>query len=169
MFCLREKFSQWVCHIQIRKYFANFYVNNALHEATLDNCSHFQYVSRLRFRVIWISVKICTDEPFCHLHNRETYPYSTKDNFDRCPVIYSQITIVLPCQNILRYTIGLVHNIAYFIEPMTEAQGMTFHSLSIFCRGRVLSRYSTSHLATQASVGERRNFKKNSYAHPRSW
>ena len=29
------------------------------------------------------------DEPFCHLHNRETYPYSTKDNFERCPVIYS--------------------------------------------------------------------------------
>ena len=27
---------------------------------------------------------------------------------------------------------------------------MTFHSLSIFCRGRVLSLYSTSHLATQA-------------------
>ena len=26
-----------------------------------------------------------------------------------------------------RYTIGLVHSIAYFIEPMTEAQGMTFH------------------------------------------
>ena len=27
---------------------------------------------------------------------------------------------------------------------------MTFHSLSIFCHGRVLSLYSTSHLATQA-------------------
>ena len=27
---------------------------------------------------------------------------------------------------------------------------MTFHSLSIFCRGRVLSLYSTSYLATQA-------------------
>ena len=27
---------------------------------------------------------------------------------------------------------------------------MTFHSLSIFCRGRALSLYSTSHLATQA-------------------
>ena len=49
-----------------------------------------------------------------------------------------------------RYTIGLVHNIAYFIEPMTEARGMTFHSLSIFCRGQVLSLYSTSHLAIQA-------------------
>ena len=50
-------------------YFANFYVNNALHGATLDNFSHFQYVSRLNFRVIWISVKICIDvtlydEPF---------------------------------------------------------------------------------------------------------
>ena len=69
MFCLWEKFSQRVCHIQIRKYFANFYVNNALHGATLANCSHFQYVSRLRLRVIWISVKTCIDvtlydEPF---------------------------------------------------------------------------------------------------------
>ena len=58
-----------VCDIQIHTYFANFYVNNALHGATLANCSHFQYVSTLRFRVIWISVKICIDvtlydEPF---------------------------------------------------------------------------------------------------------
>ena len=29
---------------------------------------------------------------------------------------------------------------------------MTFHSLSIFSRGRVLSLYSTSHLATQARI-----------------
>ena len=40
-------------------YFANFYVYNALHRATLANCSHFQYVSRLRLRVIRISVKAC--------------------------------------------------------------------------------------------------------------
>ena len=26
----------------------------------------------------------------------------------------------------IRYTIGLVHNIAYFIKPMAEAWGMTF-------------------------------------------
>ena len=69
MFCLWEKFSQRVCHIQIRTYFANFYVNNALHGATLANFSHFQYVSRLRLRVIWISVKTFIDvtlydEPF---------------------------------------------------------------------------------------------------------
>src|SRR6266536_6690746 len=61
MFCLREKFSQRVCHIQIRMYFANFYVYNALHGATLANFSHFQYVSRLRLRVIRISVKDCID------------------------------------------------------------------------------------------------------------
>ena len=41
MFCLWENFSQRVCHIQIRKYFTNFYVYNALHGATLVNCSHF--------------------------------------------------------------------------------------------------------------------------------
>ena len=33
-----------VCILQI------FYVYNALHRATLANCSHFQYVSRSRFR-----------------------------------------------------------------------------------------------------------------------
>ena len=110
MFCLWEKFSQRVCHIQIRMYFANFYVYNALHGATLANCSHFLYVSRLRLRVIRISDKTCIDvtllrRTFCHLHNRETYPYSTKDNFDRCIVIHSWITIVPSCQ-----THGEVHN-----------------------------------------------------------
>ena len=50
-------------------YFANFYVYNALHVATLADCSHFQYVSRSRLRVIQIGVKACIDvtlydEPF---------------------------------------------------------------------------------------------------------
>ena len=61
MFCFWEKLSQRVCHIQIRMYFANFYVYNALHGATLANGSHFQYVSRLRLRVIRIGVKACID------------------------------------------------------------------------------------------------------------
>ena len=42
-----------VCILQI------FYVYNALHGATLANCSYFQYVSRLRLRVIRIGVKAC--------------------------------------------------------------------------------------------------------------
>ena len=42
-------------------YFANFYVYNALHGATLANSSHFQYVSRSRLRVIQIGVKACID------------------------------------------------------------------------------------------------------------
>ena len=42
-----------VCILQI------FYVYNALHGATLANCSHFQYVSRLRLRAIQIGVKAC--------------------------------------------------------------------------------------------------------------
>ena len=42
-------------------YFANFYVYNALHGATLANCSHYQYVSRLRLRVIRINVKAFID------------------------------------------------------------------------------------------------------------
>ena len=62
-----------VCILQI------FYVYNALHGATLANCSHFQYVSRLRLRVIWIGVKACIDvtlydELFYHLHKREIFP-----------------------------------------------------------------------------------------------
>ena len=42
-------------------YFANFDVYNALPGATLSNCSHVQYVSRLRLRVIRIGVKACID------------------------------------------------------------------------------------------------------------
>ena len=40
-------------------YFANFYVYNALHGATLADCSHVQYVFSLRLRVIQIGVKAC--------------------------------------------------------------------------------------------------------------
>ena len=47
-------------------YFANILFYNAQHGATLANCSHFQYVSRLRLGVIQIgviqiSVKTCID------------------------------------------------------------------------------------------------------------
>ena len=144
MFCLWDNFSQRVCHIRIRKYFANIYINNALHGATLANCSHFQYVSRLRLRVIWISVKICIDvtlydEPFCHLHNWEIFPYSTNDNFDRCLVIYSWITIVPPYQTHgkAHNRSGTQHDILY--RTYDWGIGNDFHSLSIFCRGRALS------------------------------
>ena len=69
MFFLGENLSQRVFHIQILMYFAIFYVYNALHGATLANCSHFQYVSRSRVRAIQIGVKACIDvtlydEPF---------------------------------------------------------------------------------------------------------
>ena len=133
MFCLWEKFSQRVCHIQIRKYFANFYVNNALHRATLANCSHFQYVSRLRLRVIWISVKTCIDvtlydEPFVTsiIEKHILIPL----RIILTAVQWSTPRSLLYSLAKLRawYTIGLVHSI-----------GNDFHSLSIFCRGRVLS------------------------------
>ena len=61
MFCSRKRFSQLVCNIQIHAYFANIYVRNALHGAILANCSHVQYVSRLRLRVIRIGVNACID------------------------------------------------------------------------------------------------------------
>ena len=81
-------------------YFANFYVYNTLHGATLANCSHFQYVSRLRLRVFWISVKICIDVTlydellFTSIIEKILSSLDTKDKFDRCHVIHSRITIV---------------------------------------------------------------------------
>ena len=126
MFCLWEKFSQRVCHIQIRKYFANFYVNNALHGATLANCSHFQYVSRLRLRVIWISVKTCIDVTLYD----EPFVTSIIEKHILIPlrIILTAVQWSTPRSQLysldkllVRYTIGLVHNMAYFIEPMAEA------------------------------------------------
>ena len=136
--------------------FCNFYVYDALHGATLANRSHFQYVSRLRLRVIWISVKAWTDVTlydglFYHLHNREIFPQSSLRIF-LTTVQWStpRSKLYSLAQLRARYTIGLVHNIAYFTEPMTEAQGMTFHSLSIFCCGRDLSITQFHTFATQA-------------------
>ena len=154
MFCLWEKFSQRVCHIQIRKYFANFYVNNALHGATLANCSHFQYVSILRFRVIWISVKTCIDVTL----------------YDG-PLVTSIIEkhILIPLRIILTdvqwstprsllyslakisvgYTIDLVHSMAYFIEPMPRHRvWLSFSFYLLLWSG--FESYSISHLVTQA-------------------
>ena len=78
-------------------YFANFYVNNALHGATLANCSHFQYVSRSRLRVIQIGVKACIDvtvydEPFVTsiIEKHILGPFQVlRDVLDRCLVIHS--------------------------------------------------------------------------------
>ena len=128
MFCLWEKFSQRVCHIQIRMYFANFYVNNALHEATLDNCSHFQYVSRLRLRVIWIGVKACINVT---LYDKLFMTSITKKYFlSLLRIILTAIkwstpgSLLYPFAKLMaRYTIGLVHNMAYFIEPITDTTG----------------------------------------------
>ena len=87
---------------------------------------------------------------FFHFHNRETYPYSTKDNFDRCPVIYSKITIVLPCQTQCRAynRSGTQHGILY--RTYDWGIGNDFHSLSIFLPWSGFESYSTSHLLTQA-------------------
>ena len=78
-------------------YFANFYVYNALHGATLDNFSHVQYVSILRLTVIYISVKACInatlyDELFITAITEKHFlsPFKViKDNFDCYLVIYS--------------------------------------------------------------------------------
>ena len=100
-------------------YFANFYVYNALHGATLANCSHFQYVSR--------SVsKPCIDVTLYD----ELFITSITKKYLLIPLRI--ILTVVQCSTpgsllyplaklMVRYTIGLVHNIAYFIEPMTKA------------------------------------------------
>ena len=84
--------------------------------------------------------------PFCHLHNRETYPYSTKDNFDCCPVIHFWITIVPSCQ-----THGEVHNRSdtqHSILHRTYDWGIgnDFHSLFYFLPWSWFESYSISHL-----------------------
>ena len=158
MFCLWEKFSQRVngsatfravCILQI------FYVYNALHGATLAKCSHFQYVSRWRLRVIWISVKTCIDatlydEPFVTsiIEKHILIPLRIILTAVQWSTLRSKLYSFVKLR--ARYTIGLVHSIAYFIEPMTEAYGMTFHSLSIFCHGRVLSLTQLHTFASQA-------------------
>src|SRR3954467_13688045 len=45
----------------------------------------------------------------------------------------------LPTKLTARFTSGLVHSMAYIMDPMAEALGMT-HLLFILCRGRALSR-----------------------------
>ena len=154
MFCLWEKFSQRVCHIQIRMYFANFYVNNALHGATLANCSHFQYVSRLRLRVIWISVKTCIDVTFYD----EPFVTSIIEKHILIPVriILTAVQWSTPRSLLyslakisVGYTIDLVHSMAYFIEPiwLRHREWLSFSFYLLPWSG--FESYSISHLVTQ--------------------
>ena len=87
---------------------------------------------------------------FCHLHNRETYPYSTKDNFDQCPVIYSLITIVPSCQTYdeVYNRSGTQHSILYrtYDWGIRNDFSLSFY----FLPWSGFESYSTSHLATQA-------------------
>ena len=144
MFCLWEKFSQRGCHIQIRMYFANFYVYNALHGATLANCSHFQYISRLRLRVVWNSVKACIDVTLYD----QLFGTSITEKHILIPlrIILTAVqwstpgSLLYPLAKLMaRYTIGLVHSMAYFYRTYGWGIGNDFHSLSILCRGRALS------------------------------
>ena len=50
----------------------------------------------------------------------------------------------------VRYTIGLVHSIAYFIEPMTSGIGNDFSFSFYFLPWSDFESYSTSHLTIQA-------------------
>ena len=109
-----------VCILQI------FYVYNALHGATLANCSHFRYVSRSRLRVIQIGVKACIDVTLYD----ELFVTSITENHLLIPLrIFltavqwpTPVSLLYPLAKLMvRYTIGLVHSTTYFIEPMTEA------------------------------------------------
>ena len=144
MFCLWEKFSQRVCHIQIRMYFANFYVYNTLHGASLSNCSHFQYVSRSRLRVIQICVKTCIDVTFYD----EPFVTSIIEKHILIALRIILTAVQWSTPRSLLYSLaknqcrvynrsGTQHGILY----RTYGWGIRndFHSLSIFCRGRALS------------------------------
>ena len=118
-----------VCYIQIRMYFANFYVNNALHGATLANCSHFQYVSRLRLRVIQICVEASVDVTLYD----ELFVTSINEKHILVLFRYFRIFLTavqcsipgslwyLPTKLMARFTSGLVHSMEYIIDPMAEA------------------------------------------------
>ena len=126
MFCPWNRFSQRVCHIQIRMYFANLYVYNVVNGATVANCSHFQYISRLRLGVVWIGVKACID---VSLYDELFITSITEKHF------FSPLRIIGPLSSDLlmdhyctplpnsweRTQQVLVHNMAYYIEPMAEA------------------------------------------------
>ena len=97
------------------------------------------------------SVKLSQTQSLTTAEDREkmkVIPYASTIGSIKYAMLCTRLVVCLAKLQV-RYTIGLVQSIAYFIEPMTEAQGMTFHSLSISYRGRFLSLYSTSHLATQ--------------------
>ena len=144
MFCLWERFSQRVSHIKIRMYFANFYVYNALHGATLANCSHFQYVSRLRLRVIQIGVKVCIEVTLYD----ELFITSITEKYFLSPlrIILTDVwwstpgSPLYPLAKLIRKVhnrSGTQHDILY--RAYGWGIGNDFHSLSIFCCGRVLS------------------------------
>ena len=154
-FACERGISQWVCNIQIRVYFANIYVYNALHRATLANYSHVQYVSRLRLGFIWISVKAYIDitlydEPF-------VTSIIVKHILIPLRIILTNVqwstprSLLYPFAKLMaRYTIGLVYSMTYFIEPMAEAFGMTFILSLYLLPWSGFESYSTSHLTIQA-------------------
>ena len=126
MFCFWEKFIQRACHILSHIILQIFYIYNALHGATLPNCSHFQYVSRSRLRAIHIGFKACIDVTLYD----ELFITSITEKYFLSPlrIILTNVQWSTPRSLLYslakyraRYTIGLVHSIAYFIEPMTEA------------------------------------------------
>ena len=87
---------------------------------------------------------------FCHLHNRETYAYSTKDNFDSCPVIHSWITIVPSCQTHgeVHNRSGIHHGILYRTYDWDIGNDFSFSFYFLLWSG--FESYSISHLVTQA-------------------
>ena len=109
-----------VCILQI------FDVYNALHGATLANCSHFRYVSRLRLRVIQIGVKACIDVTLYD----ELFVTSITEKHFLIPlrIFLTVVKWSTPgslfyslAKLMVRYTIGQVHSMAYRIEPMAKA------------------------------------------------
>ena len=110
--------------------------------AILNCCSiiRIRYLySELSGQVLSLHRRNSLRRTLYHLHNRETYPYSSKDNLDRYLVIYSQITFVPSCQICGKAHIrcGTQHGIPY--RAYDKSIGDDLRPSSFFCRGRALS------------------------------
>ena len=136
-------------------YFAKFYVYNTLHGDTLANCSHFQYVSRLRRRVIWIDVKACIDVTLYD----ELFITSITEKYILIPLRIILTVVQWSTPRSLLYSLaklsgrvynrsGTQHGILY--RTYGWGIGNDFHSLSIFCCGQALSLTQLHTFASQA-------------------
>ena len=133
-----------LCHLLdvAPTFYLELFQINVLLGAILNCCSiiRIRYLfSELSGQVLSLHRRNSLRRTLYHLHNRETYPYSSKYNLDRYLVIYSQITFVPSCQTCGKAHIrcGTRHGIPY--RAYDKSIGDDLRPSSFFCRGRALS------------------------------